>query len=66
MPPQRYKSAELSRDEQLRIKVLCEAGLMHSEVAQRTGATIKQVQYADQHPVTPCRRSGRAPTLSQS
>ena len=66
MPPVRYKSTDLSRDERFRIKVLCEAGFTQKEVARRTGATIRQIQYVNQHQTTPRRRSGRPPTLTDA
>jgi len=66
MPPVRNKNTDLSRDERLRIKVLCEAGFTIDEVVQRTGATWRQVQYANTHTTTPRRRPGRPPTLTQA
>jgi len=66
MTPVRNKSTDLSRDERLRCKVLCEAGFTIDEVVKRTGATWRQVQYANAHTTTPRRRSGRSSVLTEA
>lgn len=61
-PHHRYAS----RDERIRIHTLRNEGYMYKLIAERVGCTERQVGYALSHPLTPKKRSGRPPKLTEA
>lgn len=63
-PPE--KSAQLSRDERLRVLTLRDAGFTYNQIAQQLHITHRQVQYTCQsHRATPKKPHGQPPKLTE-
>ena len=58
------RAPETTRDQRLQAQTLHESGIKYQEIAAQTGLTLRQVQYAITHTVTPTKRKGRKSMLT--
>ena len=54
--PETPRRHQISRDQRLQVQTLASLGLKYAEIAEELGITIRQVQYANTHRLTPQRR----------
>ena len=60
-----FKAPDLNRDERLQVLTLFSIGWSASQIANKTGATIRQIRYTcETGHATPARKSGRPPLLT--
>jgi len=66
-PPSTLKKSlkRLTRNQQVRIRVLRDIGWAYKDIALKYDVTIRAVQYACMNPQTPKKRSGRPSRLSE-
>jgi transposase len=66
-PPlqQRRRTQHTSRDQRLQVHTLHTIGLNQTQIAYQLNITRRQVQYAQNHPSTPSKRSGRRSKLTE-
>src|SRR5436190_22452943 len=57
----RAKSESLSRDDRIRIQTLRDYGLTYNQISHQLGFTLRQVQYAVNHHLTPQHHGKRGP-----
>lgn len=60
------KRTETTRDERRDIHALRAAGHTYKQIADLTGRTARQVQYAPKNPVSPSKRTGRPSKLTEA
>ena len=56
---------QLSRDQRLQVQTLRDHGLTYTAITKELGITLRQVQWACSHQVTPKRHTGQPTVLSQ-
>jgi transposase len=56
---------ETTRDQRLQAQTLHDIGLLYTQIRDHLGLTLRQIQYAICHRLTPKKRSGRPPTLTE-
>jgi hypothetical protein len=54
-----------TRDQRLQAQTLYDTGLTYAQIRTQLGLTFRQVQYAVSHRLTPKKRHGRPPILTQ-
>src|SRR4030081_2056083 len=57
----RPKSESLSRDDRIRVQTLHDYGLTNLQISRQLGCTLRQVQYAVNHRLTPQHRGKKGP-----
>ena len=63
--PTKSRATDLTRDDRIRVATLREEGYTYERIRQQLGCTLRQVQYALQHPLTFKKCKGRPPMLTQ-
>jgi transposase len=58
-------ASNTTRDQRLRAQTLHDFGLTYTQIHEQLGLTLRQIQYAISHRITPKKRSGRPSRLSQ-
>jgi transposase len=58
-------ASDTTRDQRLQVQTLHDTGFTYTQIRERLGLTLRQVQYAVRHRVTPKKRSGRPGMLTQ-
>ena len=56
---------DTTRDQRLQIQTLHDVGLSYTQIQKQLGLTLRQIQYAARHRITPKKRAGRPSTLTQ-
>jgi hypothetical protein len=57
--------SDTTRDQRLQVQTLHDTGFTYTQIRERLGLTLRQVQYAVRHRVTPKKRPGRPGILTQ-
>lgn len=56
---------DTTRDQRLQVQTLHDVGFTYTQIREKLGLTLRQIQYAVQHRLTPKKRSGRPGLLTQ-
>jgi hypothetical protein len=57
-------ASDTTRDQRLQAQTLHDFGLTYTHIHEQLGLTLRQIQYAISHRITPKKRSGRPSRLT--
>ena len=64
-PPPSTPTRDTTRDQRLQVQTLHDIGFTYTQIRKRLGLTLRQIQYAVRHRLTPKKKSGRPRVLTQ-